>query len=283
MSTANDPTERSPRRGFLRHSLLASLTAVFCAVRQAALGQAAVPSIPAPVAPNTTPGSLQRSGEPVTTHLRQGQPPTQPLDSMLVFERGDNNNGRAMTHEVLSLIHQEKGKRSFPWTLYASLETHHEEGDACVVCSRLHKHGPGWSAGLHSEVFNHARAVALGANIEMSNDYAGTEPTQVIGLNIQAVKGPKPMQYGIQVHDGEGHFATGIGLNGKGHAGVDLGGHFDVGLNAHSNTIRVNEGTCIELDGKGLIRLRYLNGRIEFLNGDHCFGHLDINGADHAL
>ena len=110
-----------------------------------------------------------------------------------------------MTHEVMSLIHQEKGKHSYPWTLYTSLETHHETGDACVICSRLHKHGPDWSTGVHSEVFNHARAVALGANIEMTNDYAGADETLVIGLNIQATGGARPMQYGIQVHDHESH------------------------------------------------------------------------------
>jgi hypothetical protein len=108
----------------------------------------------------------------VKRHMRRGDPPTQPLDTMLLFERGDDNNhDRAMTHEVLSLIHQEKGKNSYPWTLYTSLETHHENGDACVHCARLHKFGPGWSSGIHSEVFNHARAVALGVNIEMSNDF----------------------------------------------------------------------------------------------------------------
>lgn len=216
-------------------------------------------------------------------HMRQGNPPVQPLDTMALFERGDDSNGRAMTHEVLSLIHQEKGKNSYPWTLYASLETHHEVGDACVVCSRLHKHGPGWSSGLHSEVFNHSRAVALGVNVEMSNDFAGTEATQVIGVNIQAVKGPAPMQYGIQIHDGEGHFQKGIGLNGQGDTGVDMPGKFGVGINTHQNNIRLNEGACVELDGKGQIKVRYFNGRIEFLNGDHCFGHLDVNGKDHAL
>src|SRR5665811_1823472 len=92
----------------------------------------------------------------------------------------------------------------------------HETGDACVVCSLLHKHGPGWSSGLHSEVFSHARAVALGVNIEMSCDYAGPEPTEVIGLNIQAVGGPHPMQSAIQIHDGLGHFETGVNLKGSG-------------------------------------------------------------------
>jgi hypothetical protein len=65
--------------------------------------------------------ATKSTGEPVTTRMRQGEPPAQPLDTMLLFERGDDNNGRAMTHEVLSLIHQEKGKHSYPWTIYASI------------------------------------------------------------------------------------------------------------------------------------------------------------------
>ena len=226
---------------------------------------------------------LQATGEPVTTRMRRGDPPIQPLDTMLLFERGDDNNGRAITHEVLSLVHQERGKHSYPWTLYASLETHHETGDACVVCSRLHKHGPGWSSGLHSEVFNHNRGVALGVNIEMSNDYAGSEQTVVTGLNIQAVGGSAPMQHGIQIHDGGNHFQTAIHLPGKGATGIDLAGNFGVGVNLRDNRLRLNEGACVELDGKGQIKLRYRNGRIEFLNGDRCFAHLDVNGADHAM
>jgi hypothetical protein len=53
--------------------------------------------------------STKAAGEPVTTRMRQGEPPVQPLDTMLLFERGDDNNGKAITHEVLSLVHQEKG------------------------------------------------------------------------------------------------------------------------------------------------------------------------------
>jgi hypothetical protein len=224
-----------------------------------------------------------KTGEPVTTQMRQGEVPVQPLDTMLRFERGDDNNGRAMTHEVLSLVHVERGKHSYPWTLYSSLETHHETGDACVVCARLHKHGPGWSSGLHSEVFNHARAVALGVNIEMSNDYTGSDATNVIGLNIQAVGGSTPMQHGIQIHDGGNHFETAIHLKGQGTTGVDLAGNYRTGVHLHDNPLRLNEGACVELDGKGQIKFRFKNNRIEFLNGDRCFGHLDINGEDHAL
>jgi hypothetical protein len=227
--------------------------------------------------------AAKNAGEPVTTRMRQGKPPAQPLDTMLLFERGDDNNGQAITHEVLSLIHQEKGKHSYPWTLYASLETHHETGDACVACSRLHKHGPGWSSGLHSEVFNHNRGVALGVNIEMSNDYTGPSQTVVTGLNIQAVGGSAPMQHGIQIHDGANHFQTAIHLPGKGTTGIDLPGAFQVGLNLHNNSLRLNEGACVELDSKGQIKLRYRNNRIEFLNGDRCFAHLDVNGLDHPL
>ena len=125
--------------------------------------------------------------------------------------------------------------------------------------------------------------MALGVNIEMSNDYSGSEQTVVTGLNIQAVGGSAPMQYGIQVHDGNNHFQTAINLPGKGAAGIDLPGTFRVGLNLHDNHLRLNEGACVELDGKGQIKLRYKNNRIEFLNGDRCFAHLDVNGADHAI
>jgi hypothetical protein len=226
-------------------------------------------------------------GSPVTTRMRQGDLTGQPLDTMLLFERGDDNNGRLMTHEVLSLVHEERGKTSHPWTLYASLATHHESGDGCVVCSRLHKHGPGWSTGLHSEVYTHGRAVAIGVNVEMSNDYAGHEPQQVIGVNVQAVGGPTPMQAGLQIHDnesGQAHFDTAIALNGSGRAGVDLSkGKFGVGVNAGANAIRVSEGTCIELEETGRIKIRYKGGRIEFLNGEKCVGHIDVSGEDHAL
>jgi hypothetical protein len=259
----NHPIPPNPRRRFLLAGFASLIAGLFGARKAAA--------------------ATTKAGEAVTTRMRQGEPPVQPLDTMLLFERGDDNNGRAITHEVLSLIHQEKGKHSYPWTLYASLETHHETGDACVVCSRLHKHGPGWSSGLHSEVFNHGRGVALGVNIEMSNDYSGAESNVVTGLNIQAVGGATAMQHGIQIHDGANHFQTAIHLPGKAATGIDLPGTFQVGLNLHNNNIRLSEGACVELDGKGQIKLRYKGNRIEFLNGDRCFAHLDVNGPDHAF
>ncbi len=219
--------------------------------------------------------------------MRQGNPPAQPLDTMILFERGseakDSSGG---TREVLSLIQEEKAQHVYPWTLYASLATHHEIGDGCVVCSRLHKYGPGWSSGLHSEVFSHGRAVALGVNIEMSCDYVGTEETHVIGLNIQAVGGPRLMQYGIQIHDNESgaaHFETAVGINGKGKTGIDLAGKYDVGIHTHGNNIRLGEGACIELDDKGEVKVRYKDGKIEFFKGEKRVAYIDTSAADHAI
>jgi len=260
--------EVRPRRGFLGAAVAAVTGAVVGAATRAANAM-------------TT-----RGGEPLTSRMRQGEPPTQPLDTMLLFERGDDSAAPAITHEVLSLIHQEKGKHSYPWTLYTSLATHHEHGDACVHCARLHKYGPGWSTGIHSEVFNHGRAVAIGANVEMSNDYAGAEPTQVIGLNIQAVGGPAAMQYAIHVHDNNesAHFETGIGLAGRGKVGIDLSGKYDVaGIHTRGNNIRLGEGACIELDDKGEVQIRYREGKIEFLKNGKRVAHLDMSGEDHAV
>jgi hypothetical protein len=222
------------------------------------------------------------SGTELRTKVIQGQPAIDPLDTMVLLARSDDNNDRAMTHEVLSLIHEEKGKNSYPWTIYSHLTSNHVQGDACVLCSRLTKNGRGWSAGLHSEVYTHAPMVALGVNVEMNNLYTGPEPTVVVGLNIQA-HGKRTSQYGVQVQDVDNHFEKAIGLNGSGDTGLDVHGKYDVGVHAHDNSIRLNEGACIELDGQGKIRLRYKSGRIEFMNGDHCFGHLDVNGEDHAL
>jgi hypothetical protein len=105
----------------------------------------------------------------------------------------------------------------------------------------------------------------------------------VAGLNIQAVGGSAPMQHGIQIHDGGNHFQTAINLNGKGATGIGLPGNYQVGLNLRNNNLRLNEGACVELDSKGRIKVRYQNNRIEFLNGDRCIAHLDVNGEDHAI
>lgn len=259
----------STRRNFLRNGIVALAGGL--------LGKRAL-AADEPAKPTT----MVAEGETLKNHMIRGRPPVEPLDTMVLWERSDNNTERPMTHEILSLIHEEKGDKSYPWTIYSHLTTSHVEGDACVLCSRLTKNGPGWSAGLHSEVFSHGRAVALGVNIEMSNYYNGPDSTLNIGLNVMASKG-NPCQYGIQVHDGESHWEKAIGLNGTGKVGLDLGGKFDVGINTHANNIRLDEGACIELDGAGKVRIRYKAGRIEFLNGDTCVGHISVDGRDHEV
>ena len=228
------------------------------------------------------PQTMEATGEVLKRHMIKGRPPVEPLDTMILWERSDNNTERAMTHEILSLIHEEKGNKSFPWTIYSHLTTSHVEGDACVLCSRLTKKGAGWSAGLHSEVFAHGRGVALGINVEMSNNYTGAEPTQIYGLNLLASHGG-PCDMAIHIHDADSHWKKAVGIEGKGEAGIDITGKYDVGVNVHANNIRLDEGSCIELDGAGKIKVRYKAGRIEFLNGDKCVGHLDVSGEDHRI
>ncbi len=279
----NAPTVRNPsdsryagRRNFLRRGLLTLIGGLFVSKRVlAAAGRD--PRHP----------TLVTEGETLKTTVMQGQPPLEPLDTVVLFERADNHRGRADTHEVLSLIHEEKGPHSFPWTLYAELTSHQVIGDAVVLCSRLIKKGKGWTAGHHSEVFTHAPGVAIGVNVEVSNFYTGPDSTEVIGVNIQPTHGPRPCQYGLHIQQGEGgrvQFEKAIGLNGGGAVGVDLAGHFkEVGIDMHDNSIRLNEGAGIELDGVGKVRLRYHKGRIEFMNGDRCIGHINTNGTDHDL
>ncbi|MDH7480662.1 MAG: hypothetical protein QHH26_01640 [Armatimonadota bacterium] len=221
---------------------------------------------------------LETEGEVLKTCVYKGRPPIEPLDTMVRFERSDNNNKRAMTHEILSLMHEEKGTKSYPWTIYSHLTTHHVEGDACVICSRLHKNGRGWSCGLHSEVFSNAPMVGLGVNVEMSNLYAGSEQTVLYGVNVMAC-GPNPCQSGIVIkNNGSGPgaiFEKQISLESGGSIGIDLPAKFDVGIQMHGN--------AIALDGEGKIKLRYSNGRIEFLNGDKCIGHINVEEEDHEL
>ena len=261
----------TPRRGFLITALAAIAGAVLGRKALAVEGTKPEP-----------PRSMVAQGEPMTSHMMKGAPPVEPLDTMLKFERSDNNTERSMTHEILSLIHEEKGNKSYPWTIYAHLTTSHVEGDACVLCSRLTKLEPGWSSGLHSEVFAHARGVALGVNIEMSNNYTGSEPTQIYGINVLAAHGA-PCDMGIHIHDANSHWKTAIGIDGKGEAGINLAGKYDVGVNMHSNNIRLDEGACVELDGTGKIRVRYKAERIEFLNREKCVGHILMDGKDHAI
>ena len=262
------------RRNFLWGGLLAMLGGLR-ASKQAVAATADNPRHPA----------LITQGETLKTVVTQGQVRGVPLDTMVLFERGGNHHGRADTHEVLSLIQEEKGPNSYPYTLYAQLTTHQIVGDAVVLCSSLIKKGVGWATGHHSEVHNHAKGVAIGVNVEMHNLYPEPQSTEVIGVNIQPTRGLS--RYGIQIQGGAGdanQFEKAIGLNGAGAVGVDLAGHFkEAGIHAHDNSIRVNEGASLELDGLGKVRLRYRKGRIELMNGDRCIGHLNTDGTDHEL
>ena len=263
------------RRNFLWGGLLALLGGLRGS-KQAAAATAHPPGHP----------TLATEGIALKTVVTQGNVRNVPLDTMVLFERGENNQGRAETHEVLSLIQEEKGPNSYPYTLYAQLTTHQIVGDAVVLCSSLIKKGVGWATGHHSEVHNHAKGAAIGVNVEMHNHYPEPHATEVIGVNIQPTQGL--CRYGIQVQGGadETHqqFEKAIGLNGSGAIGVDLGGHFkEAGIHAHDNSIRLNEGAGLELDGLGKVRLCYRKGRIEFMNGDRCLGHINTDGQDHEL
>src|SRR5690242_8609028 len=70
----------------------------------------------------------ESTGETLKSRVAQGRPPVEPLDTMVHFQRADNSAGRPMTHEILSLTHEEKGANSYPWTVYSHLTTHHTVG-----------------------------------------------------------------------------------------------------------------------------------------------------------
>ncbi len=226
-------------------------------------------------------GRLTTRGQILRTEVSLGDPPREPLDTMIHFRRSDDNRGRAVTHQILSLSHEEKGPDSYPWTVYAHLGTHHETGDACVVCSRLHKYGPGWSSGLHSEVFNHNRAVSIGVNVEMGNDYEGKEATQIIGVNVQAV-GPLPADHGIQVHDGKGRFRKGIGIEGACDVAIELRGSHAVGIDMGGCQLRLGENGEMALDGAGEVVMRYRDGAVEFVRKGRVCARIPLEEAGQA-
>jgi len=263
-----ESASKSSRRGFLMKGLS---TLTLGVLGKSALAEDA-----------SSNSRLRTDGDVLKTHVAQGKAPVEPLDTVVLWERSDNSTGRAMTHEILSLQHEERGNGSYPWTIYSHLTTHHVEGDACVLYAKMDKKNAGWSCGLHSEVFCEARAVGLGVNVEMTNRYNGPEKSEMIGVNILAL-GPYDCQYGMQIHDNKGHFETSIGLNGQGKTGIDFAGKFDTGIDMHDNNLRLNEGASICLEQTGKVRIRYKSGRIEILNDGRCVGHINVNGQDHEL
>ena len=227
---------------------------------------------------------LEAQEEPpaaVTPRFIVGQPEIPPLDSPLVFAReGTNNTGG--TVEVLSLIQEERGDKCFPWTLYAQLRTRHTEGDAVVYYARLHRDGPGWSSGFHSEVFSRNWGVGIGMNIEVANQYEGDEGFNgVIGIEMQSL-GPRRALAGLQI-EGVGGFETLVRLRADAQTGIDLAGQCEVGLNLHRSSLRLDAGGWIELDQGGQVRLRYQDGQIEFFRGERRIAYLPVNAEDHEL
>ena len=43
------------------------------------------------------------------------------------------------------------------------------------------------------------------------------------------------------------------------------------------------EGACIELDEKGEVKIRYRDGKIEFLKDDRRVAYLNLSGEDRAI
>lgn len=266
--------EASPsldRRRFFRAALVPALAA---AVAQMGLTRRAEAQAPAPApAPVPLPDVLPK-------RFLVGEPDVPPLNSPIVFAREGTNTGG--TVEVLSLIQEEKGENVYPWTLYAQLRSKHKGGDACVICARLYKDGPGWSTGIHSEVFSKNWGVGVGVNIEVSNQYEGKEGFNgVIGLEMQSL-GPKRASSGLQI-EGVGGYETIARLRGEAQTGIDLSAKCEVGVNLHSNNLRLDEGNFIQLDQTGQVKLRYSKGNIEFFNGDKRVAYLPMNAEDHKL
>ena len=260
----DDTPHTLTRRGFLRHALLPVFAALGAGLSQTENAEAQEPA-----------------GDMLPRRFVVGQPDIPPLDSPITFAREGTHDG-PQTHQVLSLIQEEKGPNSFPWTLYAQLRTAHTGGDAVGYYARLYKDGPGWSCGVHSEVFSKNWGVGIGVNIEVANQYEGTEGFNgIIGIEMQSL-GPKPALAGLQI-EGKGGFESGIRMRAETHVGVDITGQCDVGVHLRQNSLRMDEGSWVELDEEGKVRLRYREGNIEFWSGERRIAHLPVTAEDHAL
>src|SRR6266496_690176 len=74
------------------------------------------------------------------------------LDSPVVWTRRRETSEPIGTHQILSLIMEEAGKKSWPWPLYIHLTTSHDEGDAVGAYVRLHHRGNNWATSFHTDV-----------------------------------------------------------------------------------------------------------------------------------
>ena len=211
----------------------------------------------------------------------QGTLDIPPLDTPILWAR-EQLNPQFCTHELLCLVMEEHHENSYPWVQYNQLTTDHTGGDAVVFYSRLHKQGPGWSCGNHSEVFSSNWGVGIGVNIEVSNNYEGEEGFNGIYGSVILGLGKRKPKSGILI-SGEPGFINGIELNAQHDTGIDLDCQADVGINLHDNRLRLNEGAWLDLDAEGNVRMRYFEGNLEFWNGEQRVAHLPMTGEDRAL
>jgi hypothetical protein len=259
------------RESFLKNGLLA----VFGLVAGAQLVASAADE------PTVNPQEYPKPEDLVPFRFVQGAPEIPPLDSPIVWAR-EQLNPQFCTHELLSLVMEERHENSYPWVQYNQLTTSHTGGDAVVFYSRLQKDGPGWSCGNHSEVFSTNWGVGIGVNIEVSNNYEGDEGFNgIYGAVIQGF-GKRQPKSGVLITGGLG-FENGIELNAKHGTGINLDCETDVGINLHDNRLRLNEGAWLDLDAEGKVRMRYFEGNLEFWNGESRIAHLPMTGEDRAL
>ncbi len=237
-----------------------------------------------------------------------------PINAPLDYRRyneAPNPDGTGYTHMLMSLQHQNDlppDSLSFPWSLFINLDTNHDRGDGVGSIVNLWNRGGGWSTAYHADVFAKGSGTAIGANIETYD--LGDDRSHLIGLNVQnkahrgsaglqVQTGPLPDSHpwwqpgmdggwtaGLRIAGmpGAGHYRTGIELDRHTHGryGLRILGQFDTGIDLGDNSLRVNGGVPIELDGRNGLALRYNpeRARIEFVAGDGTIAWLDVNDRD---
>lgn len=237
-----------------------------------------------------------------------------PINAPLDYRRYNeaaNPGDAGYTHMLMSLQHLNEvppDSTSYPWSLFVNLDTNHDRGDAVGSIVNLWKRGSGWSTAYHADVFAYGSGAAIGSNIETYD--LGEDRSHLIGLNVQnkahrgsaglqVQTGPLPESHpwwepgmdggwnaGLRLSGmpGAGHYRTGIEFDRYTHGryGLRMLGRFETGIDLGDNSLRVNGGVPIELDGRSGVALRYNPdlARIEFVSGDHTIAWLDVHHRD---
>jgi excisionase family DNA binding protein len=240
-----------------------------------------------------------------------------PINAPLDYRRyndAPNPDGTGYTHMLMSLQHQNDlppGSLSYPWAFFVNLDTNHDLGDGVGSIVNLWNRGEGWASAYHADVFAKGRGTAIGSNIETF--VLGEERAHLVGLNVQnkahrgsvglqVQTGPLPDSHpwwetgmdgswdvGLRLSGmpGAGYYRTGIELDRhtRGRYGMRMRGEFDTGIDLGGNSLRVNGGVPIELDGGNGLALRYNpeRSRIEFVQGDEIIAWLDTSRRDAEL